>query len=67
MLFMVYCHKNVLTVLNKEVSSAYIIKLNILLAFGKSCMYIINNKGPKINACGTPTFINKFDILTSII
>ena len=31
-------------VLNKVVSSAYIIKLNILLAFGKLFMYIINNK-----------------------
>ena len=34
-----------LMVLNKAVSSAYIIKLNILLAFGKSLIYIINNKG----------------------
>ena len=33
-----------LMVLNKVVSSAYIIKLNILLAFGKLFMYIINKK-----------------------
>ena len=33
-----------LMVLNKVVSSAYIIKLNILLAFWKSFVYIINNK-----------------------
>ena len=31
---------------NKEVSSA----------FYKSFMYIKNNKGPKIDPCGTPTF-----------
>ena len=54
-----------LMVLNKVVSSAYIIKLNILLAFGKSFMYkiIINNKGPRIDPCGTPMFIDKISDL----
>ena len=47
-----------LMVLNKVVSSAYIIKLNILLAFGISFMYIINNKGPRIDPCGTKIFIS---------
>ena len=37
-----------LMVPNKVVSSAYIIKLKMLLAFGKSFMYIINNKGPRL-------------------
>ena len=50
-------------VLNKVVSSAYIIKLIILLAFGKSFMYIINNKGPRIDPCGTPMFIDKISDL----
>ena len=39
---------NDLMVLSKVVSSAYIIKLNILLDFGKPFIYIINNKGPRI-------------------
>ena len=52
-----------LMVLNKMVSSAYIIKLNILLAFGKSFMYIINNKGPRIAPCGTQMFIDKISAL----
>ena len=52
-----------LMVLNKMVSSAYIIKLNILLAFGKSFMYIINNKGPRIDPCGTQMFIDKISAL----
>ena len=39
-----------LMVLNKVGLSACIIKLNILLALGKSFMYIINNKGPRILA-----------------
>ena len=34
-------------------SSAYVIKLNILMTCGKSCIYIINNKGPRIEPCGT--------------
>ena len=47
-------------VLNKVVSSAYIIKLNI---FGKSFIYIINNKGQKIDPCDTPMFIDKISDL----
>ena len=60
-------------VLNKVVSSAYIIKLNIWLAFEKSLMYIINNKGPRTDPCGTLMFIDirfsifKFNTLTLII
>ena len=52
-----------LMVLNKVVLSAYIIKLNILLAFGKSLIYIINNKGPRIGLCGTPIVIGKISEL----
>ena len=52
-----------LMVLNKVVSSAYIIKLKILLAFGKLFMYIINNKGPRTYPCGTPQFIDKISDL----
>ena len=54
---------NDLMVLNKVVSLAYIIKLNILLALGKLSMYIINNKGPRIDPCGTPKFIDKISDL----
>ena len=34
---------------DRVVSSAYIIKLNSRLAFGKSLMYMINNRGPRID------------------
>ena len=34
-------------------SSAYIINWITLLAFGKSLIYIINNRGPRIDPCGT--------------
>ena len=50
-------------VLNKVVSSKYIVKLNILLAFRKSLMYIINNKGPRKDPCGTPMFMDKISDL----
>ena len=43
--------------LNSVVSSAYIINLNILLASEKSLIYMINNKGPSIEPCGTPTLL----------
>ena len=33
----------------RVVSSAYIMKLNSRLAFGKSLMYMINNRGPRID------------------
>ena len=37
-----------------------IIKLNMLLTFRKiNYIYIINNKGPNIDHCGTPMFIDK--------
>ena len=50
-------------VLNEVRSSVYIIKLNILLALGRSFMYIINNMGPRIDPCGTPMFIDKISYL----
>ena len=34
---------------DRVVSSAYVIKLNSRLAFGKSLMYMINNRGPRID------------------
>ena len=52
-----------LMVLTKVVTSAYLIKLNILPAFGKSFMHIIDNKGPRIDPCGTPMFIDKISDL----
>ena len=36
------------------VSSAYTILWNFELAFGKSLIYIIHNRGPKMEPCGTP-------------
>ena len=45
-------------VLNKVVSSAYILQLNLLLDFGKSFIYYINNKGPRTDPCGAPMFID---------
>ena len=50
-------------VLNKVVSSVYIIKFIMLLAFEKSFIYIINNKGLRINPCSTPMFIDKISDL----
>ena len=32
-------------------------KLNILLACAKSLIYIINNRGPRIELCGMPVVI----------
>ena len=40
---------NAFKVLDKVVSSVYKIKLQILLALGKSLMYRTNNNGPKID------------------
>ena len=34
------------------VSSAYIINWKSLLAFGKSLIYILNKRGPRIDPCG---------------
>ena len=45
---------NVLMVLDKVVSSAYIIKSNFLVDSQKSFIYMTNNKGPRIDPCGTP-------------
>ena len=42
------------TVRDRVVSSAYIMKLNSQLAFGKSLMYMISNRGPRIEPRGTP-------------
>ena len=54
-------------VLNNVVSSAYIINLNMLLAYVKSFMYMINNNGPRIEPCGTPTAIGRIsDFISSI-
>ena len=39
---------------DRVVSSAYIMKLNSRLAFGKSLMYMISNRGPRIEPRGTP-------------
>jgi hypothetical protein len=46
------------TLLINVASSAYNKKLNPLLAFGKSFINIKNNKGPKIEPCGTPQLIS---------
>ena len=51
--------------LNSVVSSAYIINLNILLALEKSLIYMINNKGPSIEPCGTPIVIGRISDLVS--
>ena len=40
------------------VSSAYIMKLNLLVAFVISLVNILNNNGPRIDPCGTPLVIS---------
>ena len=58
---------NVLMVLDKVVSSAYIIKSNLCVDSGKSFIYMINNNGPRIDPCGTPIVKGKIsDLLSSI-
>ena len=47
------------SVLTREVSSAYVMNLKTLLACEKSLIYIMNNRGPSIEPCGTPVFIDK--------
>jgi len=43
------------------------LKLNILLAYANSFVYMINNSGPKIETCGTPVVIeNILDLILSI-
>ena len=54
-------------VLDKVVSSAYIIKSNFFVDSGKSFIYMINNNGPRIDPCGTPIVKGKIsDLLSSI-
>ena len=58
---------NELMVLDKVVSSAYIIKSNFLVDSEKSFIYMINNKGPRIDPYGTPIVKGKIsDLLYSI-
>ena len=38
-------------------TSAYIIQFNFGHDLGKSFMHMLNNKGPKIEHCGTPIHI----------
>ena len=45
---------NAFVVVTSVVSSAYIIHLNTLLEKTMSFIYIVNNKGPSIEPCGTP-------------
>ena len=58
---------NVFMVLDQVVSSSYIIKLNCLVDSEKSFIYMINNKGPRIEPCGTPIFKGKISDLQSSI
>ena len=51
---------NVLMVVDKVVSSAYIIKSNFLVDSQKSFIYMINNKGPRIDPRGTQLLKVKF-------
>ena len=62
------CHPvNAFKVLDNVVSSAYMIKLKILLALGKSLIYRIKSKGPKIDPWGTPVITgNVVDLVSSI-
>ena len=54
-------------VLDKVISSAYIIKSNFLVDSEKSFIYMINNKGPIIDPCGTPIVKGKIsDLLSSM-
>ena len=58
---------NELMVLDKVISSAYIIKSNFLVDSEKSFIYMINNKGPRIDPCGTLIVKGKIsDLLSSI-
>ena len=50
------------TVINKVVSSAYLIYLNVSLEFDKSFVYIYilkNKSGHNIDPCGTPVVIGR--------
>ena len=52
---------------DRLVSSAYIMKLNSRLAFGKSLMYMINNRGPRIDPRGTPVDMGSIIDLNTIV
>ena len=59
---------NVFMVLDKVVSSAYKIKSTFFSGFGDIVyIYMINNKGPRIEPCGTPIFKGKISDLRSSI
>ena len=50
----------------RVVSSAYIINPKTSVKLGKSFIHIENNKGPRIDPCGTPDFtINGLDRILS--
>ena len=53
--------------LDRVVSSAYIIKSNRLLACEKSFMYKMNSSGPRMEPCGTPVVIDRLFDLTLLI
>ena len=58
---------NLFRVLDRVVSSAYMMKSKSLLACGKSFIYQIKRRGPKIDPCGTPVCIGKMlDFKSSI-
>ena len=44
---------------DRFVSSAYIMVRTMLLAFGRSLIYIMKSKGPSMDPCGTPVVISK--------
>ena len=53
-----------LRLIKKVVSSALEINLNNFVDSGKSLMYTRNNRGPKMDPCGTPVVIgSKFDLI----
>ena len=49
------------------VPSAYIMKLTITLAFGKSSMYIMKSRGPMIDPCGAPVEMLNISDIPSLI
>ena len=58
---------NLFRVLDRVVSSAYMMKSKSLLACGKSFIYKIKRRGPKIDPCGTPVCLGKMlDFKSSI-
>lgn len=52
---------NIFSGLDNVVSSAYKMKLNVLLAVGKSFIYIMNKSGPRIDPWGTPVCMLRRD------